>query len=86
MLPMTIRRIRITFMLLSASNLPLQVSWIMQKRYRRVDSTSAVLQSIRSGRNGLQLLRIAEFINTKHYTIIIAFMLLPVSNLPLQVS
>ena len=83
MLPMTIR---ITFMLLSASNLPLQVSWIMQKRYRRVDSTSAVLQSIRSGRNGLQLLRIAEFINTKHYTIIIAFMLLPVSNLPLQVS
>ena len=81
--PMTIR---ITFMLLSASNLPLQVSWIMQKRYRRVDSTSAVLQSIRSGRNGLQLLRIAEFINTKHYTIIIAFMLLPVSNLPLQVS
>ena len=83
MLPMTIR---ITFMLLSASNLPLQVSWIMQKMYRRVDSTSAVLQSIRSGRNGLQLLRIAEFINTKHYTIIIAFMLLPVSNLPLQVS
>ena len=80
MLPMTIR---ITFMLLSASNLPLQVSWIMQKMYRRVDSTSAVLQSIRSGRNGLQLLRIAEFINTKHYTIIIAFMLLPVSNLPL---
>ena len=59
MLPMTIR---ITFMLLSASNLPLQVSWIMQKMYRRVDSTSAVLQSIRSGRNGLQLLRIAEFI------------------------
>lgn len=83
MLPMTIR---ITFMLLSASNLPLQVSWIMQKGYRRVDSTSAVLQSIRSGRNGLWLLRIAEFINTKHYTIIIAFMLLPVSNLPLQVS
>ena len=83
MLPMTIR---ITFMLLSASNLPLQVSWIMQKRYRGVDSTSAVLQSIRSGRNGLRLLRllrIAEFINTKHYTIIIAFMLLPVSNLPL---
>ena len=83
MLPMTIR---ITFMLLSASNLPLQVSWIMQKRYCRVDSTSAVLQSIRSGRNGMRLLRIAEFINTKHYTIIIAFMLLPVSNLPLQVS
>ena len=45
MLPMTIR---ITFMLLSASNLPLQVSWIMQKRYRRVDSTSAVPQSMHS--------------------------------------